>query len=74
VQAAETAANSHEEDLSLTLQRVPFFNVKSENAADYLEYSHEFGQNISFALSGVHIPLEIYEGCKYRFYFFNVYM
>lgn len=65
--AAKDAEESYEEDLTLTLRRVQFFNVKGTEAEEdgALIYAPTFGQNISLNSSGVHIPLEIFEGCKY---------
>lgn len=64
--AAKIAEESYEEDLTLTLRRVHFFNVKGSEAEEEgaLTYMPSFGQNVSLNNSGVHIPLEIYEGCK----------
>ncbi|KAK3927676.1 Voltage-dependent calcium channel subunit alpha-2/delta-2 [Frankliniella fusca] len=63
-EAAKEAEDSHEEDLTLTLRRVQFFNVKGSEAEEEgaLVYTPSFGQNVSLNGSGVHIPLEIYEG------------
>lgn len=65
--AAKDAEESYEEDLTLTLRRVQFFNVKGTEAEEEgaLTYAPTFGQNISLNSSGVHIPLEIFEGCEY---------
>jgi len=30
-----------------------------------LEYSEKFKRPVNFSLSGVHIPLDVYEGCEY---------
>ncbi|XP_034239825.1 voltage-dependent calcium channel subunit alpha-2/delta-2-like isoform X2 [Thrips palmi] len=62
--AAKDAEESYEEDLTLTLRRVQFFNVKGTEAEEdgALIYAPTFGQNVSLNSSGVHIPLEIFEG------------
>ena len=36
------------------------------------EYSNHFKQNIYKANSGVQIPIEIYEGCKFVFRFYDI--
>lgn len=54
--------------MTLTLHRVQFFNVKGSEAEEEgaLTFMPSFQQNVSLNNSGVHIPLEIYEGCKYQ--------
>lgn len=50
----------------LTLEDVPFINMKEVSAnSKQLIFSPRFRQRISFEESGVHIPVDILDGCKY---------
>ncbi|XP_071440117.1 voltage-dependent calcium channel subunit alpha-2/delta-2-like isoform X2 [Hetaerina americana] len=63
VKAAESAVADHRENPALSLDDVKFMNMKEVKKYDErLQYSPRFMQNVSFDESGVHIPLEIYEG------------
>ncbi|KAF4525353.1 hypothetical protein B566_EDAN007835 [Ephemera danica] len=63
VTAAEQAIANHVEEPQLSLNQVPFFNMKEVKKNDErLQFSTHFLQNVTFNESGVHIPLEIYEG------------
>lgn len=48
----------------LTVDDVDFFNLKAVPATARLKFSPRFRQKVSFDQSGVHIPLEVYDGCK----------
>ncbi|XP_046405840.1 voltage-dependent calcium channel subunit alpha-2/delta-2-like isoform X2 [Ischnura elegans] len=63
VKAAETAVADHRENPALSLDNVKFLNMKEiKKYDDRLQNSSRFMQSVSFNESGVHIPLEIYEG------------
>ncbi|XP_059090756.1 voltage-dependent calcium channel subunit alpha-2/delta-2-like isoform X2 [Tigriopus californicus] len=62
-QGAEAATEDYEYDEDLVLPRVNYVNMNDlKNASGQLEPSRHFGQDISRQQSGVHIPIEIYEG------------
>ncbi|KAL0274489.1 UNVERIFIED_CONTAM: hypothetical protein PYX00_006895 [Menopon gallinae] len=48
--------------LMLTQDDVEFFNVKAVSPTVRLNFSPRFRQKVSFKQSGVHIPLEVYDG------------
>lgn len=50
----------------LTLEDVPFFNMKEVYTTKGLTFSPRFRQRVSFNESGVHIPVDIFDGCKYN--------
>lgn len=54
----------------LTLEDVPFINMKEVYSTKGLTFSPRFRQRVSFNESGVHIPVEIYDGCKCFGFFF----
>ncbi|KAG8232873.1 hypothetical protein J437_LFUL011579, partial [Ladona fulva] len=63
VDEAENAVSEYKENPALSLEDVKFLNMKELRKNDeQLHYSAQFMQNVSFNESGVHIPLEIYEG------------
>jgi hypothetical protein len=65
VRAAEDAVATHNYATPLRLADVPFLNMKDVKKGDErLKYSSAHLQNVTFNNSGVHIPLEIYEGCE----------
>lgn len=49
----------------LSLDDVSFFNVKARKNSDQMTFSPDFLQPVGFHESAVHIPLDIYDGCKY---------
>lgn len=49
----------------LTLEDLSFFNMKAPKPVVEMTYSPRFYQPVSYEESGVHIPLEIFDGCKY---------
>jgi len=68
VRAAEEAVASHKYSSQLNLADVPFLNMKDVKKGDErFHYNPAFLQNVTMNDSGVHIPLEIYEGCEYKF-------
>ena len=62
--AAEAAVTAYEYNSSLTLADIEYLNV-NEVKNMTLEYDPHFGQEVFEEESGVHIPIEIYEGCEY---------
>jgi len=49
-------------------KQVPYVNVRDlGNISNQMFYDHHFKQEIYNNTSGVHIPIEIYEGCKSTF-------
>lgn len=48
----------------LELEEVPFFNMKEVTSLSQLTFSPRFRQRVSFEESGVHIPVDILDGCK----------
>lgn len=68
--AEENFANFQKSNASIpNLEALSFFNVKAVEIPKTMKmaYSPHFQQVVSFDQSGVHIPLEIYDGCKYIF-------
>ena len=55
---------AYEYNSSLTLADIEYLNV-NEVKNMTLEYDPHFGQEVFEEESGVHIPIEIYEGCEY---------
>lgn len=69
---AEEAVKNYKYDGALYLNQVNFTNVNDmEGMANMTEYSHHFKQDINNETSGVHVPIEIYEGCKYHLTIFH---
>lgn len=64
---AEEAIKSYVFDEDLTLKKLNYTNVNKIDEAimQTLEYSDHFRQEVNLNMSGVQIPIEIYEGCKY---------
>ena len=63
--AAEAAIEKYEFDEDLTLDRVNYTNVNNiSGLKDGMVYSEHYKQDVHLAESGVHVPIEIYEGCK----------
>lgn len=51
----------------LSLEEVPFFNMKVPPPLSTTPFSPRFRQRVSFEQSGVHIPVEIFDGCKSKY-------
>lgn len=69
---AETAVKDYTYNPNLILNNTEYINVnelKSGPKAQSLKYDPHFRQEINGSESGVHIPIEIYEGCKYSSFF-----
>ncbi|XP_059488918.1 voltage-dependent calcium channel subunit alpha-2/delta-2-like isoform X2 [Neocloeon triangulifer] len=63
VQAAEDAVSNHKYSPGLNMLDVPYLNMKELRKGDErLRFNPSFLQNVTLKESGVHIPLEIYEG------------
>ena len=60
---AEEAVRDHEYDEALDLNKVDYINLNE--ILNHTEYSDHFKQYIYKEKSGVQIPIELYEGCKY---------
>ena len=54
----------YEYNPDLNLSIVDYINVGEVNENLTLEYDPHFGQEVFAEESGVHIPIEIYEGCE----------
>ena len=55
-------------DEALALDKVEYTNVNEmDTLLNQTEYSDHFKQYIYKEHSGVQIPIELYEGCKYNF-------
>ena len=56
---------------NLTLSNIEYINVREipKNLTDAMEYSDHFNQEVNLNESGVHIPIEIYQGCKFTLLF-----
>jgi len=50
----------------LALEDVPFLNMKLPPPLSAMPFSQSFRQRVSFEESGVHIPLEVFDGCKWK--------
>ena len=67
---AEAAIRNYPYNQNLQLGEINYTNVRKpyedwpQNLKDNMEYSDDFQQNVNLKESGVHIPIEIYEGCK----------
>ncbi|XP_065349965.1 voltage-dependent calcium channel subunit alpha-2/delta-2-like isoform X2 [Cloeon dipterum] len=63
VRAAEEAVSKHKYSSSLSILDVPYLNMKDlRKGDDRLHFNPSFQQYVTLNESGVHIPLEIYEG------------
>ena len=63
---AEELIEKYEYNQDLTLDKVNYTNVNNVSMVkNGMERSDHFKQDVHYSLSGVHVPLEIYEGCKY---------
>lgn len=62
VDAAGKAFSEYEYNEELDLREVTFVNVKDFRNTSILEFSPNFKQNVTFSASGVHVPLELYDG------------
>lgn len=60
---AESLIKDYQYHPTLTLDQVKFNNV-NEVDDDVLEYNDHYKQDVNLTQSGVHIPIEIYEGCE----------
>lgn len=63
--AEETYSKYEKINKPLQNAGVNFFNMKDPNNSANMTFSHNFRQKVSYKESGVHIPLEIFDGCKY---------
>ncbi len=62
---AEEAVSKYEYNDNLSLRKVNFTNVNEmEDLANLTKYSEHFKQHVYLETSGVHVPIEIYEGCE----------
>ena len=63
--AAEAAVTSYQYNHNLNLTVIDYINVNDimDNNTE-IEYDPHYGQEVISDQSGVHIPIEIYEGCK----------
>ncbi len=65
--AAEDAVRNYTYKEELDLSRVDYINMNDlGNVSSKMEESKHFRQEVYAKQSGVHIPIEIYEGCKYQ--------
>ena len=72
-QSAEQAVKDYKYKDDLDLNDVDYTNVNEmDGLLNETEYSTHFKQNIYKANSGVQIPIEIYEGCKFVFRFYDI--
>ena len=68
---AENAIKTYKFNQSLQLGHINYTNVRRpyqdwpQHLKDNMEYDEHFKQEINVNESGVHIPIEIYEGCKF---------
>ena len=68
---AEDALKIYNYTQDLQLGQINYTNVRRpyedwpQYLKDDMEYSEHFQQDVNLKESGVHIPIEIYEGCKY---------
>ena len=68
---AESAIKTYKFNQSLQLGHINYTNVRRpyqdwpQHLKDNMEYDEHFKQEINVNESGVHIPIEIYEGCKF---------
>ena len=63
---AEELIEKYEYNQDLTLDKVNYTNVNNVSMVkNGMERSDHFKQDVHYQLSGVHVPLEIYEGCEY---------
>ena len=68
---AEEALKTYNYSQDLQLGQINYTNVRTpyedwpENLTKNMKYSQHFQQEVNLEESGVHIPIEIYEGCKY---------
>ena len=61
---AELAVKEYDYDYRLTLDEVDYLNMNDPQNSSSFEPNAKFGQDIHTSSSGVHIPIEIYEGCE----------
>ena len=68
-EATEAAIAKYDYDAALMLSQVSYVNMNDlkDGAADRMSHSEHFGQEVLDETSGVHIPIEIYEGCESAF-------
>ena len=65
-ESAEKLVREYQYDQALSLSQVPYTNVNEmDKLLNLTEYSDHFKQYIYPETSGVQIPIELYEGCKY---------
>ena len=68
---AENAIKTYKFNQSLQLGHINYTNVRRpyqdwpQHLKDNMEYDEHFKQEVNVNESGVHIPIEIYEGCKF---------
>ena len=62
---AEGAVTAYEYNPNLNLSGIDYINVNEISENLTMEYDPHFGQEVYAEESGVHIPIEIYEGCEY---------
>ena len=68
--AAEKAVERSKFNHDLKLANVSYVNVNDLDGNDTdvsLEHDAHFGQEVDLEQSGVHIPIEIYEGCEFNY-------
>ena len=64
--SAERAVKDYRFNVNLTLPQVNYINMNEhEKLLNLTEYSPHFKQEVYPGSSGVQIPIELYEGCKY---------
>ena len=62
---AEALIEKYEFEYTLSLDQVNYTNVNNVSLVkDGMVDSDHFKQKVHLGLSGVHVPLEIYEGCE----------
>lgn len=68
---AEEAIKTYKYNQSLQLGDINYTNVRTpyddwpQHLKDNMEYNEHFKQQVNVNESGVHVPIEIYEGCKF---------
>ena len=73
--AAENLAREHKYNHTLVLPDIDYVNVNDlkDEVAAAMEDDERLGQDVYKQESGVHIPIEIYEGCELDFFLFLFY-
>ena len=75
---AEEAIKTYKYNQSLQLGDINYTNVRTpyddwpQHLKDNMEYNEHFKQQVNVNESGVHVPIEIYEGCKFSLKYLQI--